>query len=125
MSADIYRTKVIIGTEQNGVLAGKPVIIVKDGVQTPAREISHHEVLCEQDTSYNGHVLDCTRVYETPYGLVERSYWARGAGLERSGTDYRIIPATEIAEAQRLASETAAKAQAAAEELRRLQPAAC
>lgn len=56
--------------------------------------------LCEQDTSYRGDVLDHWETFLTPVGIVERHYWARGAGLERAGTDWRLVPATEIAEAQ-------------------------
>lgn len=109
--------KIIVGTEKNGVVAGKPPLLMVDGVETPLKEVSHKEILCEQDTSYRGDVLDSWRVYESPYGLIERHYWARGAGLERSGIDFRVIPVSEIEALQKRAQETAQAAQEAAEAL--------
>lgn len=69
--------------------------------------IKRKEIRCEQSTSYKGHLLDSWETYQTPIGIVERHYWARGAGLEESGIDWRLIPQSEIEEAQerfRLAS---------------------
>jgi hypothetical protein len=63
--------------------------------------INKHAVLCEQDTSYNGDVLDSWETYKTPVGVVERHYWSRSASLERTGTDWRIVPIEEIAAAQK------------------------
>ena len=63
--------------------------------------IKRNEVLCEQDTSYKGCVLDSWETYQTPVGVVERHYWARGGGLERSGTDWRLVPVEEITAAQK------------------------
>lgn len=59
--------------------------------------IKRSEELCEADTSYFGDVTDSWETYQTPIGVVERHYWARGAGLETSGTDWRLIPVEEIA----------------------------
>ncbi len=70
-----------------------------NGVRCPL--IGRREVLCEQNTYYRGELLDSWETYSTPVGVVERHYWARGAGLERNGTDWRIIPVTEIAAAQK------------------------
>jgi hypothetical protein len=62
--------------------------------------IKRDQRLCDADTSYRGDVLDSWETYQTPVGVVERHYWARGAGLERSGVSWRIVPTQEIAEAQ-------------------------
>ena len=68
------------------------------GIECPI--LGERTVLCERDTSYKGCVLDSWETYATPIGVVERHYWARGAGLERSGTDWRIIPVDEILQTQ-------------------------
>lgn len=112
-------SKVIIGTLTNGVLSGKPVIITENGKSRCAVEISHVERLCDLDTEFRGEILDSKRVYETPYGLVERHYYARGGGLERTGVRYRIVAAGEIAEKAISAQTLAAAAACAAEELKR------
>lgn len=80
--------------------------------------IKREEELCECDTSYKGDVLDSWESYATPIGVVERHYWARGPGLERSGTDWRIVPVAEIDAAQKrfeAASRELAAARAALE----------
>ena len=113
------KVKVIVGTLFNGLLEGNPVIIVEDGTSRPAVEISHREVLCEQNTSFRGDLLDSFRVFSTPYGLVQRHYYARGGGLERTGVTFKIVASGEIAEKAIKAQQLAAAAQAAAEELKR------
>jgi len=62
--------------------------------------ISRKEILCKQDTSYRGCVLDEWCTYRTPIGIVESHYWARGGGLEMHRTDWRIVPVEEIQEVQ-------------------------
>ena len=69
-----------------------------NGVECPF--IARREILCESDTSYNGCVLDSWETYQSPIGVIERHYWARGAGLERSGKDWRLVPSAEISELQ-------------------------
>ena len=73
-------------------------VVKYNGVECPL--IKRDEILCEQDTSYNGCVMDSTETYTTPVGVVKRTYWARGAGLERTGVDWCIVPVTEIEAAQ-------------------------
>lgn len=58
--------------------------------------IGRQEWRCEEDTSYYGCILDSVETYETPLGIAERRYWARGAGLERSGIEWRLVPKDEI-----------------------------
>lgn len=77
---------------------GENRVVKFDGVPCPL--IKRKEDLCECDTSYKGDVLDSWETYQTPVGIVERHYWARGAGLERSGTDWRLVPVDEIKAAQ-------------------------
>ena len=79
----------------------------------PCPLVGHREIRCDADTSYLGRVLDDWATYQTPVGLVERHYWATGAGLERQGVDWRIVPVKEIEAAQRR-FEAASKEMAAA-----------
>lgn len=74
-------------------------VVMYHGQECPL--ISREETLCEEDTSYCGCVLYSTETYRTPIGVVERTYWARGAGLERSGSDWRIVPVEEISDVQK------------------------
>lgn len=62
--------------------------------------ISRKENLCEQDTSYFGCVIDSWETYQTPIGVVQRHYYARGAGLETTGVSWGIIPDEQIRKAQ-------------------------
>ena len=112
--------KIIIGTEENGVAEGRPVIIIQNGKVSFAEEISHNHKCCEEDTSFKGDTLDDWRVYKTPYGIIERHYWARGGGLDRTGIDYKIITPNEIKEIANRAIVTAMAAQEAAEEFLRV-----
>lgn len=85
----------------NGLTAEKidgKRIVKYNEVECPL--IKRNEVLCEQDTSYRGDVLDSWETYKTPVGIVERHYWASGGGLEHSGIDWRIVPVAEIEAAQ-------------------------
>lgn len=85
----------------NGLTAekiGGKRVVKYNGVECPL--IKRNEILCEDDTSYKGDVLDSWETYRTPIGVVERHYWARGAGLERSGMSWRIVPVDEIRAAQ-------------------------
>lgn len=73
-------------------------IVKFDGIECAL--IKRREILCEQDTSFRGCVLDSWETYQTPVGIVERHYWARGAGLERSGVTWHLVPSDEIKAAQ-------------------------
>ena len=115
------KIKVIVGTLIDGLIEGKPPIINESGKSRCAVEISHKEVLCEQDTSCRGEVLDSKRCYATPWGVCERHYKAWGGSLEFHSVTFRIIGGTEIAEKALKAQKLAAEAQAAADELRRFQ----
>lgn len=86
----------------------------------PCPFIKRDEILCEEDTSFRGDVLDSWETYQTSIGVVERHYWARGAGLERSGVTWRIVPVEEIRTAQErfeVASREMTEARAALEML--------
>lgn len=82
-------------------------VVKYNGVKCPL--ISRRDVTCEQDTSYRGDLLDGWRTYQTPIGVVESHYWASGAGLERSGIDWRIVPVSEITEAQKAFEKASAE----------------
>lgn len=73
-------------------------VVYYEGKECPL--IKRTEELCEADTSYFGDVLDSWETYQTPIGVVERHYWCRGAGLEYSGVDWRLIPVEEISAIQ-------------------------
>jgi hypothetical protein len=53
--------------------------------------IGRTERLCEQDTSYFGCVLNSSEIYQTPIGLIKRSYSATGAGLERKRVKWLVV----------------------------------
>ena len=55
--------------------------------------VSTRENTVDWDNSYYGCLLDRWTVYSTARGLIEKHEWRRGAGLERSGTDYQQMPA--------------------------------
>ena len=62
--------------------------------------LSRVEETCDAPTSYFGEITDSWETYQTPIGVVERHYWCRGAGLDRSGVDWRLIPVEEISAIQ-------------------------
>jgi len=62
--------------------------------------IGRTERLCEQNTSYNGCVLNSTETYRTPVGIVRRSYSASGAGLERISVQWSLVSIAEHIDAQ-------------------------
>ena len=62
--------------------------------------IKDRRIRCKEHTSYEGTVTDEWTTWRTPVGIAERNYWARGPGLERKGTDWRLVPQKEIEEAQ-------------------------
>jgi hypothetical protein len=115
------KIKVIVGTLIDGLIEGKPPIINQSGKSRCAKEISHEEVLCEQDTSCRGEIISSKRCYDTPWGVCERRYKAWGGSLEYSSVTFRLVTGAEIAEKAMVAQRLAGEAQAAAEELRRFQ----
>ncbi len=115
---EIQKRKLLCGVPENGLYAGKPMVIIENGECREAKEIGRHEVLCQQDTSYNGCLLDGVYTYETPWGVWERSYSAWGGGLEHSDISYRIIGSEELQVAAAEATATSLAAIAAADKLR-------
>lgn len=67
----------------------------------PCERISRKVRNCEENTVHNGSILDCWETYQSPIGVIERHYWARGAELEESGIDWRLVPQKEIETAQK------------------------
>ena len=62
--------------------------------------VGRTERLCEQNTSYNGCVLNSTETYKTPAGVVRRSYRASGAGLEYTNVEWTLVSGAEHQNAQ-------------------------
>jgi len=87
----------------NGLVVGKTAEgqRVVEYMGTPCPLINQNTELCEESTSYYGCILNSRETYQTPIGAVERHYWARGGGLERTGVDWRLLPVDEIEEVQR------------------------
>ena len=84
------------------------------GTQCPL--ISRRENICDREGPYIGSILDSFETYKTPIGVVMRHYWTAGAGLERSGVNWEIVPIKRIEEAQkRFALASAEVAEAGAE----------
>lgn len=115
----------LVGTFTNGVKAEDngaflaPIAHI-NGTREPVTLVSDRKVLCELDTSYNGELLDRWTVWRTPFGLVQRHKWQRGAGLERGGVDWTLIPEERVRDAQALALATSRAADAATDSLRQL-----
>lgn len=75
--------------------------------------LSRTVATCEENTSYFGSATDSWEIYDTPLGLVERYYWCRGAALDRSGVEWRLIPFKEIADIQERFVKASAEMEAA------------
>lgn len=63
--------------------------------------------------------FDSWETYQTPIGVVQRHYYARGEGLEWSGVDWVIVPAGQIADAQQRFEKASKELEAARQELER------
>lgn len=79
---------------------GSERVVRFDGVVCPRINRWESEGL-NYGNSYDGCITDSLETYQTPVGIVERRYWARGPGLEREGTEWRIVPQSEIEAAQK------------------------
>jgi hypothetical protein len=63
--------------------------------------IGRSEVLCEQQTSYEGIVMRSEETYQTPIGVVRRLYRASGAGLDRTSVEWELVSSAEQESAQK------------------------
>ena len=90
-------------------------IVKYAGLECPL--IQRRENLCIWKGPYLGSVLDTWETYKTPLGVVLRHYWSAGAGLERDGVDWELVPVERIAEAQERFKTASAEVAAASEEL--------
>ena len=63
--------------------------------------IGRSEVLCEQQTSYEGIVMRSVETYQTPIGVVRRTYRASGAGLENTSVEWELVTVAEQESAQK------------------------
>jgi hypothetical protein len=57
--------------------------------------IGRTEVLCEQQTDYEGIVMRSEETYQTPIGVVRRLYRASGAGLDRTSVEWALVSVLE------------------------------
>jgi len=73
-------------------------IVKYAGLECPL--ISRRENICDREGPYIGSILDSFETYKTPIGVVERHYWTAGAGLEKYGVNWEIVPIKRIEEAQ-------------------------
>lgn len=63
--------------------------------------IKRSEVLCEQQTDYEGVVMRSEETYRTPIGVVRRTYRASGAGLDYTSVQWELVTGGEQEEAQK------------------------
>jgi hypothetical protein len=94
-----------------GLTCDEKQLVAYNGQPCPL--IKRVERLCEENTSYNGDVLDSWETYKTPVGVVERHYWARGPGLDNTDVDWRLIPTEDIQAAQERFNKAALELRAA------------
>jgi hypothetical protein len=57
--------------------------------------IGRSEVLCEQQTSYWGIIMKSVETYQTPIGVVMRTYRASGAGLDTTSVEWTLVTVAE------------------------------
>ena len=57
--------------------------------------IGRSEVLCEQQTSYWGMIMKSVETYQTPIGVVRRTYRAIGAALDTTSVEWTLVTVAE------------------------------
>lgn len=82
--------------------------------------IKRSEVLCEQQTDYEGVIMRSEETYQTPIGVVRRLYRASGAGLDRTSVEWTLVTVAEQESAQKRFLDASIEMEAARADLEML-----